>query len=139
MDIESLPEWVEGAEYPDTPTGWHKMLLKDFDMKPQEKRIWIKVNFDSGNGVRAQLSQNIFTSPATEGEKTANKITYGKLKQLWDAAGLPEGDQPPAANLRKVAEQLNRYAGSLFVDVSVGPDSRGYTEAKRFRKVKASE
>jgi len=135
-DINELPEWVEGAEYPEAPKGWHKMLLKDFIMKPQDRRIWLKVNFDSGNGVQAQLSQNIFTHPEDDGEATCNKITFGKLRQLWEAAGLPETDFPPATNPRAVAKQLNQYAGSLFVDVSVGQDSRGYTEAKRFRKVK---
>lgn len=134
---QSLPDWVDGAEYPQEISGWHKMTFKKFDMQAKEKRVWLRLEFSDGDGVRADLSQNLFTKPETDGEKKANQITFGKLKQLWQAAGLGEADYP-APNPRAIAKALNSYETSLEVDVMCGQNDRGYTEAKRFRKVTAA-
>lgn len=133
VDVNDVPDWVEGGEYPAEVSGWHPLTLKKFDMTAKEKRIWLKLEFNDGNGIRADLSQNIFTKPETDGEKKANQITFGRLKQLWDAAGLTEADYP-APNPRAIASALNAYETTLEVDVMCGVNDRGYTEAKRFRK-----
>ena len=137
IDINDVPDWVEGGEYPAEVSGWHALTLKKFDMQPKERRIWLRLEFADGNGVRADLSQNIFTSPETDGEKKANQITFGRLKELWKAAGLAEADYP-APNPRAIANALNAYETNLTVDVMCGQNDRGYTEAKRFRKVTAA-
>lgn len=137
-ELNDLPDWVEGGEYPADVSGWHPLTLKKFEMTAKEKRIWLRCEFSDGDGMRADLSQNIFTKPETDGEKTANKITFGRLKELWKAAGLSEADYP-APNPRAIASALNAYETNLTVDVMCGQNDRGYTEAKRFRAVKKPE
>lgn len=134
VDVNEVPDWVEGGEYPEDLSGWHKMTLKKFDMQPKEKRVWLKIEFSNGDGKRADLSQNLFTHPETDGEKKANQITFGRLKELWKAAGLGEADYP-APNPRAIANALNGFETILEVDVMCGTNDRGYVEAKRFRKV----
>lgn len=136
-EVDNMPDWVEGGEYPEEVSGWHTLVLKKYDMQPKEKRIWIRLEFTNDNGVRADLSQNLFTKPETDGEKKANQITFGRLKQLWQAAGLDEADYP-APNPRAIAKALNAYEANLRVDVMCKPNDRGYTEATRFRKVQAA-
>ena len=132
-----LPDWVEGGEYPADVSGWKTLTLKKYEMTAKEKRVWLRCEFSNGDGVRADLSQNLFTSPATDGEKKANQITFGRLKDLWKAAGLAEGDYP-APNPRAIAQALNAYEGELTVDVMCKTNDRGYVEATRFRKVQAA-
>ena len=138
MDTSGLPEWVEGGEYPTEASGWQKMTLRNFDMQAKERRVWIKIGFGNDNGGRADLSQNLFTKPDTDGEKKANQITFGKLKQLWQAAGLTDSDYP-APNPQAIAKALNAYEGRLQLDVFCGLNDRGYTEAKRFRRAASAE
>ena len=132
-EINDLPDWVEGGEYPAEVSGWKTLTLTSYDMQAKERRVWLKATFDNADGVRADLSQNIFTKPETDGEKKANQITFGRLKELWKAAGLTEADYP-APNPRAIAHALNAYETNLTVDVMCGVNDRGYTEAKRFRK-----
>ena len=138
-DINDLPEWVEGAEYPADVSGWKTLTLESWKMDAKENRIWLKVTFTNGDGIRADLSQNIFTKTATDGEKKANDITFARLKDLWKAAGLQESDWPSAGKPRDVAKALTAYEGTLKLDVMCKQNDRGYTEAVRFRKIKAAE
>ena len=133
-EVDNLPDWVEGGEYPGEVTGWHPMTLKKFEMQAKERRVWLRAEFNDGSGIRADLSQNIFTKPETDGEKKANQITFGRLKELWKAAGLTEAEYP-APNPRAIAAALNAYETNLTVDVMCKQNDRGYTEAVRFRKV----
>lgn len=137
-EIQDLPDWVEGGEYPADVSGWRNLTLSAWEMVAKEKRIWLKATFSDSNGTRADLSQNIFTKPETDGEKKANQITFSRLKDLWKAAGLAEADYP-APNPRAVANALRSYEGSLTVEVMCKQNDRGYTEAVRFRKTKEQE
>ena len=133
--FDNLPDSVEGGAYPDDPgdfSGWIDMKLNEFRVEPKATRIWLLLKFAADNGVQASLSQNIFTSPADDGEKKCNQITFGKFKQLWKAAGLSEADYP-TPNPRAISQAVTAYEGNLVVGVLCGPDGRGYTEAKRFR------
>lgn len=136
-EVNDLPDWVEGGEYPAEVSGWHPLTLKKFNMEPKANRIWLRLEFSNGDGIRADMSQNIFTKPETDGEKKANQITFGRLKELWKAAGLGEAEYP-APNPRAIASALNAYETNLTVDVMCGQNDRGYTEAKRFRKLSAA-
>ena len=139
-DIDSLPEWVEGAEYPAEVSGWHQMTLKKYTMEAKDRRIWLRCEFSNGSNVRADLSQNIFTQPATPGETQANNITMSRLKDLWKAYGLTESEWPAATKPRDIAKALMAYeGGNQPVDVRCKVNDRGYTEAVGFRKVKAAE
>ena len=133
-----LPDWVEGGEYPADVAGWKTLTLKKYEMTAKENRIWLRCEFGNGDGIRADLSQNIFTSPQTDGEKKANQITFGRLGGLWKAAGLVEADYPAASRPRDIAKALTAYEGELTVDVMCKTNDRGYVEATRFRKVQAA-
>lgn len=139
-EIDQLPEWVDGVEYPADISGWKSGLtLQNYSMDAKEDRIWLKVTFSDGDGIRADLSQNIFTKAEKgSGHQKANDITMARLKELWKAAGLAEADYPSAKNPRQIAKALQAYEGTLKVDVLCKQNDRGYTEATRFRAVKSA-
>lgn len=130
---ESFEAWPEEAK------GWATMKLTGFRAQPKGDRTWFLLQFAGENGARASLSQNLFAHPADEGKKTGNRITLGKLKQFFTAAGLT-ADELPAPNPRAIAQALAAMDGKdVTVDAYLASDSRGYTEATKFRKPKVKD
>ena len=137
IDPTQLPDDTAGFEWPEDTRGWHKVKFSEFRVEAKPTRTWFLLQFDNGDGVRASLSQNLFAHPDTDGERKANQITLGKLKQLFAAFGLPDSEMP-APSPREIAKALNAYEGEGMVDAFIGPDGRGYNEAQRFRKASES-
>jgi len=127
-----------GESWPEEVKGWRTVKLGTFKAEAKSTRTWFNLQVNDNNGARASLSQSLFAHPADAGEQTCNRITLGRLKELFVAAGLTK-EELPAPNPRAIAQALGKLSDvGTIVDAYLQLDNRGmYLEAVRFRKPKA--
>ena len=131
-----MGKWGEGWNTVESNSGlkdgWHELPLTGYIYREKEgDNAWMSLQFQG-----ASVGLNFFPNHPAAGHQKAHQISLGKLKSFFECCGCDESTMPDM-DPDSIKQALDAYVDSnILVGCRVGPDGRGYTEVKNFRKAK---
>jgi len=133
-----MPNWgswddVESSGGPDN--GWNDLAFGGYKYEDKstggQENHWFALQFP---GCSASL--NFFPDHPADGHQKCTRISKGKLKAFFEAAGCDK-ETMPEMRPDKIKEALDAYEVSgILIGCLVADGDRGYKVIKNFRKAK---